>query len=186
MKRRRPARRSRESYVSRDPAKRAAQLSNLRSVPPVGPGRPAMHGGYAAVAREQLDAKAREVFAALAEDAPVRDGDGGLPAADAVPVRLLAEVLCRLDSVSAFLSARGWQDDVGEVRPAVEVERRLRQEALDLSEALGMTPRSRAKLGLALARTATLADEIADGAQAWQRAAARLDVVDDAGEDGAV
>lgn len=177
MKRRR-AKRTRDSYLSRDPAKRAAQLGNLRTVPPVGPGRPAVHGGYASVAAEQLDAKAREVFAALASDAPVRDPDGGLPAADTVPVRLLAEVLCRLDSVSAYLNARGWQDDAGQVRPAVEVERRLRQEALDLSEALGMTPRSRAKLGLALARTATLGDTMAAGAEAWRRAAERLPVIE--------
>lgn len=187
MKRRRRAHRPPESYVSKDPTRRAAQLANLNASPPVGPGRgrPAEHGGYAKVAREQLDVRASEVFAALAEDAPVRDVGGGLPTADAVPVRLLAEALCRLESVSAFLNARGWQDDAGTVRPAVDLEARLRREALDLSESLGMTPR-RAKLGLALARTATLGDAMADGGQAWARAAERLRVVDgdDHGEDG--
>ena len=40
------------------------------------------HGAYAEVARERLDAKAGEVFDALRADAPLRDLDGGLPAAD--------------------------------------------------------------------------------------------------------
>src|SRR4051812_10862035 len=100
-RRRRRARRDRESYLSKDPAKRAAQLGNLglTSAEP-GNRRAVTHGAYARVAAERLDAKVFEVFDALAEDAPLRDRDGALPAADTVAVRMLAEALCRLEDVS--------------------------------------------------------------------------------------
>jgi phage terminase small subunit len=44
----------------------------------------------------------------------------------------------------------------------VELARRLRGEALDLAESLGMTPRSRAKLGLDLTRTLTAGEALDD------------------------
>lgn len=70
---------------------------------------------------------------------------------------MLAEALCRLESVAEYLNRRGWETDDGEPRPAVEVERRLRVEVADHLDALGMTPRSRAKLGLDLSRGFDLA-----------------------------
>ena len=107
------------------------------------------------------------MFDALAADAPLRDPDGGLPAADSLPVRLLAECLCRLDSVADDLRDHGWRDrESGDPRAAVELERRLRSEALDLAESLGMTPRSRARLGLDLARTE---DAVQAAAEDWRR-----------------
>lgn len=160
--------------LSRDPAKRERQLANLRPAPPAPGGnqRSRTHGGYAAVAREQLDVKAREVFEALAADAPLRGADGGLPAADALPVRLLAECLCRLEAVGADLRDHGWRDRAtGEPRPVVELERRLRAEALDYAEALGMTPRSRARLGLDLQRGFDLAAALAADAESEGRGA---------------
>lgn len=63
------------------------------------------HGAYAQVVVERLEAKQREVFEALAADAPLRDPDGSLPAADGVTVRLLADVLCRLEDVAAAAHA---------------------------------------------------------------------------------
>jgi hypothetical protein len=131
-------------------------LANLRNAPaaPSGNRRALTHGGYATVARERLDAKVQEVFDALAADAPLRDADGSLPRADAALVRLLAECLCRLEDVSANVREFGLRDQkTKEVRPAVEVEMRLRREAADHLDALGMSPRSRARLGLDLART---------------------------------
>jgi hypothetical protein len=157
VSRRRRAKRSRDSYVSRDPAKRAAQLANLRTVPPVGPGRPATHGAYASVAVDRLDAKARTIFDALALDAPLRDR-GSLPAADTVAVRLLADTLCRLDSIGEYLSAHGWQDEAGNPRSVLEIEARLRSQALEQLRELGMTPKARAALGLDVVRAGAAFD----------------------------
>jgi hypothetical protein len=151
--------------LSSDPVKRERQLSNLRrgnNPAPSGNRLAVRHAGYARIARERLDAKQREVYDALAADAPVRGPDGGLPSAHAVPVRLLAEALCRLDDVSAHLRDFGVLDQrTGDPRPAAELEGRLRREALDLAEALAMTPRSAGKLGLDLARTEDVARGIA-------------------------
>ena len=109
------------------------------------------HGGYARVATARMEAKVAEVFDALAEDAPLRE-NGQLPAADAALVRLAAECLCRIDTLSAYLAAHGLLDGKGNVRPAAELEGRFRREAADYLDALGMTPRSRAKLGLDVQR----------------------------------
>ena len=136
--------------------------ANLRNAPAAPPGnqRARVHGAYAAVAADRLEAKTRQVFDALAADAPVRAVDGGLPAEDSVIVRLLADCLCRLDSVGEFLTRRGWQDDDGQPRAVLDVEARLRGQALNLAVELGMTPRSRAALGLDLVRVATAADAL--------------------------
>lgn len=162
--------------LSNRPAARERQLANLNPRPPAPPPgnqRARKHGGYAQVAEARLDDKAREVYVALAADAPVRDAAGELPAADAVAVRLLAECLCRLDDVAANVRQFGiFDQDSGEVRPVVELERRLRGEARDHAADLGMTPAGRAKLGLDLARTESLA-------ATWARQAAEeLDTVD--------
>jgi phage terminase small subunit len=151
--------------LSRDPAKRARQLANLRSAPPAPAGhrRALVHGAYASVARDRIDAKARAVFDAIAADAPVRE-NGGLPAADGVVVALLAEALCRLDDIGAYLSMHGWADEHGSPRPVLDAERSLRGQVLSLCVELGMTPRSRAALGLDLVR----AGQALDLAKHWQ------------------
>ena len=142
--------------LSRDPGARERQLANLRRAPaaPVGNARALRHGGYAAIARDRLEAKQGEVFDALSADAPLRDASGDLPRHDAVQVALLAEVLCRIEDVNAYLAARGYLDGNGNVRPAADLAGRMRREAADYLDALGMTPRSRAKLGLDLVRAA--------------------------------
>lgn len=154
------------SPLSADPVKRARQLGNLQrgGGRPLSPEhRPALrHGAYATIAADRLDAKAREVFDALAADAPLRER-GELPAADGAVVRLAAEALCRLDSVSDYLARRGIEDEKGQLRAGVlEVEGRLRREASDHLEALGMSPRSRARLGVDVARAQAF-----DLAQHW-------------------
>ena len=144
------------SPISQDDAKRARQIANLRrggSPAPAGNQRAKRHGGFAEVIAERLDAKQAQLVTALAADAPLRAADDGLPRHDAVAVAMLAKALCRLEDVEAFLTLRGLVDDNGDERPAVERERRLRVEVADWLDALGMTPRSRAKLGLDVART---------------------------------
>jgi phage terminase small subunit len=112
------------------------------------------------VAAEHLDAKAQAIFEALAADVPVRAEDGGLPAPDAPAIRLLADALCRLDSIAEYLARRGWEDESGRPRPVLDYEARLRGHALDLMRELGMTPAARAKLGLDLARLASPAERL--------------------------
>jgi hypothetical protein len=149
--------------LSRDSAARSRQLANLTTnapPAPLGNDRTVTHGAYATLAPERLDAKSRELFDALAADAPVREA-GGLPAADGVVVRLLADVLCRLDDVGRHIAEYGWADRKGNPRPVLMVEARLRQQALDLLDRLGMTPRSRAALGLDLARASGAALDLA-------------------------
>lgn len=156
--------------LSRDSRKRERQLANLRpgTGAPSGNARARTHGAYAQVAHQRLDAKAAELFEALAVDAPLRDEVGELPRHDGAQVALLADVLCRLDDVRAnvrdfgVFEQRGMRR--GQVRSAVELEGRLRREASDYLDALGMTPRSRAKLGLDLQRGFDLAQHWAEEA----------------------
>ena len=110
----------------------------------------------------RLEAKQAEIAAALGDDAPLRDAAGELPRHDAVAVVLLAKALCRLEDVERYLVERGLFDDKGEQRPAVGLEHQLRREIADGLDSLGMTPRSRAKLGLDVARAAGF-----DVAQHW-------------------
>src|SRR5437588_10509086 len=101
--------------LSGDPAKRSVQLANLRPGRggDAGIQRARQHGAYAALPAERVSAKVREVSSALAQDAPVRADDGGLPAHDTVAVRQLAEALCRLDDIGAYLLRCGWEDASG-------------------------------------------------------------------------
>lgn len=151
--------------LSRDPDKRAKQLANLRAAPPAPRGhrRAVTHGGYSIVGPLERDRKARDIFEALAADAPMRDDAGGLPAADTAVVSLFARCLVQLERVEADMGDHGWKDrESGDPRPVVELARRLRGEALDYAEALGMTPRSRAKLGLDLTRTLSAGEALDD------------------------
>jgi hypothetical protein len=150
-------------------ARHPNSLANLQPGAGAGDGglqRRLDHGGYAHIAGQQLDAKTLEIYDALSADAPLRDGEGGLPRHDAAAVALLAQCLCRLDAVSAHvrdfgvLVQRGRHK--GSVRPAVELEGRLRREAAGYLDALGMTPKARAALGLNLAATRDLARQWAE------------------------
>lgn len=155
--------------LSNDQEARQRQLANLRRGGPLpSPDNAVSHGAYKRIALPLLNAKARKITEALAADAPVRAQDGSLPAADMPAVRLLADTLCRLDSISAYLERRGWEGEDGKPRPVLDYEARLRSQALDVMKELGMTPASRAKLGLDLARThRTLEDEIARAGDPW-------------------
>lgn len=157
------------------PRSRAALVPGGAPVAPIGNQRHVTHGAYARIAVERLAEKEREVFDALAADAPLRDRDGALPAADGAIVRLAAEVLCRLDSVGEYLARRGIETAAGELRATVlEIEGRLRREASDHLEALGMSPRSRARLGVDVARAQSF-----DLAQHWADETDAGDVVVD-------
>lgn len=169
--------------LSQDPEKRARSLANLEKgrraqalrspaygTPTANPRHPLFesgnqvgrtHGGKAVVAPELLETKTREITAILSAAAPVRDHTGGLPAADVVAVRLLADTLCRLDSVSQWLAENGLFDGA-DVRPAVTLERQLRSQALEIAGELGMTPKARAALGVDLIRGLSAAERLDD------------------------
>lgn len=173
-------------------------MAGKGSTPEKGNQRARSHGAYAKIAPARLDEKARELYDALAADAPVREADGSLPAADAVAVRLAADTLCRLEDVQAWIEENGIFDsrrqNAGYKRTkkkgryrrsadpmrAVEMEDRLQRRLMDQLDSLGMTPRSRAKLGLDQARQFDLARE-------WEqqdRAQRRSDSIEGSASDG--
>lgn len=142
--------------LSSDPDKRARQIANLvPGAKPAPPGntRALKHGARARLDEGRLADKRAEVAEILADDAPLRDAEGKLPRADELAVSLLAETLVRLDGVRTYLDLHGLLTEKGEIRPAVAIEDRLIARAFGFAEALGMTPRSRAKLGLDVARS---------------------------------
>ena len=96
---------------------------------------------------------------------------------------MFAEVLVRRERVRVEELRHGLETPDGRIRGVVEYGLRLDGQALELAKELGMTPASRAKLGLALARThRTLEEEVAAGRQAWDS----IDgiAMDDSGESG--
>lgn len=140
------------SPISDDPRKAARQLANLKrggNPAPAGNRLAVKHGGYARVIAGTLDTKIEAIRAALEEDAPLQH------AADAAMIHQLAELMHRRDGVSANLTAYGLFDETGNERPAVGLYLRFANAVLDHAESMGMTPRSRAKLGLDVARAQT-------------------------------
>lgn len=131
--------------------------------PPLGNQNRKTHGAEARVPAERLNAKAQEIYAVLADDAPVRAADGALPRHDREAVALLARALCRLEDVSDWLDKRGVVAKSGKLRTRVlDQEAKLRREVSGYLEALGMDPRARAKLGVDLAHTQSLASRMAE------------------------
>jgi len=159
-KKRRPANRSKSSYLSRDPVKRANQLRNLPSGGNTAHvGRAARtHGAYAMVVQSELDEKTAEIFSALAEDTPVKE-NGALPAADTVAVMELARALILRDRFADYLQRRGFEDEHGNPRPVLSELAKHNAHILNVLEALGMTPRARAQLGLDLIKGLSAAEE---------------------------
>jgi Phage terminase, small subunit len=150
-------------------ARHPNSLANLR--PGAGAGdsglqRARSHGAYTQLAADRVSERERAIIAALSSDAPLRDGADELPAHDGAIVTLLAQCLCRLEDVSANLRdfglfvQRGKRK--GHVRPAVELEAKLRREAAGYLDSLGMTPKARAALGVDLARTVDLATAMSE------------------------
>lgn len=142
--------------MSDSPAKRG------RGAPPGNRNR-VTHGAGAQVPATRLNATVQQVYAALADDAPVRGPDGGLPRHDREAVALLARALCRLEDVTAWLDKRGVVAHSGRLRSRVlDQEAKLRREVQSYLEDLGMTPRARAKLGVDFAHQQSLASRMAE------------------------
>lgn len=130
--------------------------------PPAGNKRGLRHGAHAEPDPLLAAGKAEALAAVLAAAAPVRDELGGLPAADRAMVVLLAKTLCRLESVSEWLDEQGPLDRRGKPRSALRAESKLSNQAVSYLKELGLTPRSRAALGLDLARVVDLATAMSE------------------------
>lgn len=171
------------SPLSKDPVLRERQLANLQRgprppAPPPGNVRGLVHGGTARAATlVAAGSWAERIYRELEGEAPMRSADGSLPVHDRQVVELLASALARLQNVEAWLATRPTVDEKGQAWPAEDVAARLRREVAGYLDALGMTPRARAALGVDVARAATF-DPLAD----WQRRRAAPDVDADAQE----
>lgn len=175
--------------LSGDPDARARQLANLRVAPaaPVGNARRFVHGGRSELLLRDVEDEVAELCDALGDALPVRDPAGGVPAADLIAVEAAARSLKRWRSLAAWCDAHGRLTRVGKVKPAAELELKAERQLQEALAALGMTPASRAKLGVHLAQAhRTLEDEAAAGRRAWHRfEAIDGDVVEVTGEGAA-
>ena len=116
---------------------------------------------------EHVSAEVGEIMTALAASAPVRDGDGNLPIADEAAVEVAARALHRSRRAHAWADDTGRFDErTGDPKPITRYERECDRDLKEALDALGMTPRSRAALGLDVARTvqaaSSFAEQIAD------------------------
>lgn len=131
---------------------------------PKGNKRGVNHGGM--VTRKshaaEMQAKQEELESALAADTPVRSPSGELPVHDKYIVRLLADVMVQFDNMSAFAREHGFLDERGDPLTFVKLYGEVADRIARLLDKLGMTPASRAKLGLALVKQATLAEAISE------------------------
>jgi len=160
--------------LSDDPMKRARQLANLKPQPapppPEGNARGLRHGGHSELLLRDVEAEVRELMDAFGEAVPVRDAGGGVPAADVAAIERAARALKRYRHLAQWLDLHGRiEERTGAVKPAAELELKAERELAAALDSLGLTPTSRAKLGLDLARTArhgSLAGFIDDGGAA--------------------
>lgn len=128
----------------------AARL-NVRRAPPDS------HGVHAITrAQPATMALAAEILTILQGD-----GLGHIRPADRVTAELLAVCLRRIFQAEAYLDRFGLTGRRGEVRPVAGLLVQLLREARGYTEALGMTPLARAKLGLDQGRAFDLAAALA-------------------------
>jgi phage terminase small subunit len=149
------------------PRTRSGQNIYGKSGPPAPNGnrRSVHHGGMVTSKShgEEMAAKETEIMEALSEAAPVRAPDGSLPRHDIFAVRLLAMEWVRYENMSAYLIEYGWLDEDGEPRhPVSDLIGKSADRITRLLDRMGMTPASRAKLGLDLVKQATFAEAMSE------------------------
>lgn len=143
----------------------AAGRGNLRPVQlgQTGDTHPATrHGCYAV----DVPVRAREVADELRALLPASSPS------DDPTVALVAMVLARIESANAWLDEHGLMDTKGTPRPILRVLSTWENTAARLLDRLGLTPTSRASLGLNIARAheAGIADLIEEGRKVRERA----------------
>jgi hypothetical protein len=126
-----------------------------------------------------VEAEIAELMEALGETVPVRDPDGSVPAADLAAVEYAARALKRYRHLWGWCEAHGRiEERTGKVKAAAEYELQAERSLANALDALGMTPTSRAKLGLDLQRTAASAEELEAARIARQRLDRRAESID--------
>ena len=169
--------------LSKDPERRERQLANLKrgdsGTPKGEPSTRLTHGGRSVLLFRDVEAEVRELMEALAETVPVRDPDGSVPAADLAAVEYAARTLKRYRHLAAWCDAHGRiEERTGKVKSAAEYELQAERSLANALDALGMTPTSRAKLGLDLQRTAASAEEVESARIARERLDRRAETID--------
>lgn len=142
-----------------------AGRANLRPVQEgqTGSAHPATrHGCYAVDIPARARALADELRALLPASSP----------SDDPTVALVAMVLARIETANAWLDENGLMDARGAPRPILRVLSTWENTAARLLDRLGLTPTSRAALGLNIARAheAGIADLIEEGRKVRERA----------------
>lgn len=94
---------------------------------------------------------------------------------DEPALTLLAWQLARIESANEYLAEHGLLDAKGKPRPVLKILSTSENSAARLMDALGLTPTSRAKLGVDLAKGADLAAELAKAQATGDRARARME-----------
>jgi hypothetical protein len=135
-------------------------MNNLSNVAAPGNTRAATHGAFS-----------EHLVGPIAEDtlAAVEEMCLGLPAEQssfAAERAVLARKLARLKMVSTHLDENGYFNKRGNARPSVKLELDLLRSVEASLGHLGLTPAAAAKLGVNLARTHSLADELETARQA--------------------
>jgi hypothetical protein len=145
--------------LSKRPAAKRKQLDNLKPAPAPERGnrRAVKHGATAKPPADRVAAIEDELLAAL----PIRDPRSGeAPSHDRAMVNLAAIALARLESVTAYIEEHGPLTRGGRMREASRYEMELSTRAANLLDRLGMSPVSRAKLGVDLVKARDLAKEM--------------------------
>lgn len=101
------------------------------------------HGGYALVS---LEPRALALADEIRELVPARSD------ADEISIRLLALALAQVEAASTWLAEHGLVDEHGNARSLLRHLGTMMNTAARIADRLGMTPTSRAQLGLDLTR----------------------------------
>jgi Phage terminase, small subunit len=117
------------------------------------------HGAASTLAMTPTDRDLAEIIDAISATAPVRDQDGRLPPADEAAVEIAARALKRYRSVVTCHDLHGRIDDKGNERPSARFELDAERQLMRALDNLGMSPAARARLGVDVARSASLLDQ---------------------------
>jgi hypothetical protein len=142
-------------------------MSNLSNVATPGNTRAVTHGAFC---ERLVGPIAGDVLDVVGEMC------AGLPAEQpsfAAERAVLARKLARLKMVSGHLDGDGYFNKRGNPRPSVKLELELMRSVEMSLEALGLTPAAAAKLGVDLARSHSLADELEAAREARRGAEVR-------------
>lgn len=124
------------------------------------------HGVRATLA---LQPRTQELANYLVEIVP------GFAESDFPSVWTLAGVLAQIEAGRAYIAEHGMLDKKGRPQPVMTTLTTLQNTAHRMTESLGLTPASRAKLGLDVAKGQSLAAEMEAARQAGERARAKLE-----------